>query len=88
MPPIKLLSIAAGSRGTGYATYANQHPDRAQIIGVAESRALRVSDVSQKSVLDLRDSLARPDAVARAQAVLSLALWLGVISAGRLIAYV
>ena len=35
----------------------------------------------------LRDSLARPDAIARAQAVLSLALWLGVISAGRLIAY-
>jgi hypothetical protein len=39
-------------------------------------------------VFHLRDSLARPDAIARAQAVLSLALWLGVISAGRLIAYV
>ncbi len=38
MPPIKILSIAAGSRGSGYATYANQHPDRAQIIGVAEPR--------------------------------------------------
>jgi len=39
-------------------------------------------------VFHLRDSLARPDAIARAQAVLSLVLWLGVISAGRLIAYV
>lgn len=38
MPPIKLLSIAAGSRGTGYATYATKHPDRVQIVGVAEPR--------------------------------------------------
>jgi hypothetical protein len=35
-----------------------------------------------------RGSLARPDALARLQAGLSLLLWLGVISAGRLIAYV
>jgi hypothetical protein len=35
-----------------------------------------------------RGSLARPDALARVQAGLSLLLWLGVISAGRLIAYV
>jgi hypothetical protein len=39
-------------------------------------------------VFHLRKSLARPDAIARAQAVLSLSLWLGVISAGRLIAYI
>ena len=39
-------------------------------------------------VFHLRNSLARPDAIARAQAVLSLMLWLGVISAGRLIAYI
>ena len=38
MPPIKLLSIAAGGRGTGYATYAAKHPDRVQIVGVAEPR--------------------------------------------------
>jgi hypothetical protein len=35
-----------------------------------------------------RGSLARPDVLARLQAGLSLLLWLGVISAGRLIAYV
>lgn len=34
------------------------------LIGVAESRALRVSDVSQKNVLDLRDSLAGLDGLA------------------------
>ena len=38
MSAIKILSIAAGSRGTGYASYTTQHPDRAQIIGVAEPR--------------------------------------------------
>ncbi|MFT5369577.1 MAG: putative dehydrogenase [Candidatus Latescibacterota bacterium] len=38
MPPIKILSIAAGSRGTGYASYAEKHPDRVQIVGVAEPR--------------------------------------------------
>jgi hypothetical protein len=39
-------------------------------------------------VFHLRDSLARPDAIARVQAIVSLVLWLGVISAGRLIAYI
>ena len=38
MPPIKVLSIAAGSRGSGYATYAEKHPDRVEIVGVAEPR--------------------------------------------------
>lgn len=38
-------------------------------------------------VFHARGSLARPDALAKAQCVLSLALWLGVISAGRLIGY-
>lgn len=38
MPPIKILSIAAGSRGSGYATYAEQHADRVEIVGVAEPR--------------------------------------------------
>lgn len=35
-----------------------------------------------------RGSLARPDAIAKAQAALSLLLWLGVIGAGRMIAYI
>lgn len=39
-------------------------------------------------VFHLRNSLARADGIARAQAVFSLTLWLGVISAGRLVAYV
>jgi len=39
-------------------------------------------------VFHVRGALARPDAIARAQAALSLLLWLGVIAAGRMIAYV
>ncbi len=39
-------------------------------------------------VFHARDSLRRHDGVARLQAGLSLALWFGVIAAGRLIAYV
>ena len=39
-------------------------------------------------VFHVRGALARPDAVAKLQAALSLLLWLGVIGAGRLIAYV
>ena len=39
-------------------------------------------------VFHVRGSLARPDAIAKAQAALSLLLWLGVIGAGRMIAYI
>ena len=39
-------------------------------------------------VFHARGSLARPDALAKIQAALSLLLWLGVIGAGRMIAYV
>lgn len=38
MFPVKLVIIGAGSRGTRYAYYATQHPDRARIVGVAEPR--------------------------------------------------
>ncbi|MCX7017051.1 MAG: Gfo/Idh/MocA family oxidoreductase [Candidatus Sumerlaeota bacterium] len=40
MDPVKVLIIGAGSRGAGYATYAAEHPERAQVVGVAEPRAV------------------------------------------------
>lgn len=36
--PVELLVIGAGSRGAGYATYAQRFPDRLRIAGVAEPR--------------------------------------------------
>lgn len=38
MDPARLIVIGAGDRGGVYADYAMQHPDRAQIVGVAEPR--------------------------------------------------
>ncbi len=38
MAPVTLLIIGAGSRGTIYSEYARQHPDLAQVVGVAEPR--------------------------------------------------
>lgn len=37
--PVTMVVIGAGGRGTAYATYATQHPDRLKIVGVAEPRA-------------------------------------------------
>ncbi|MFW9919811.1 MAG: Gfo/Idh/MocA family protein [Candidatus Thorarchaeota archaeon] len=38
MNPVTLIIVGAGDRGETYAGYALQHPDRAQIVGVAEPR--------------------------------------------------
>lgn len=36
--PVTLVVAGAGSRGTGYARFALEHPDRAKVVGVAEPR--------------------------------------------------
>ncbi len=38
MKPVTLLIIGAGGRGSGYATFAAEHPDLAKVVGVAEPR--------------------------------------------------
>ena len=38
MFPVKLLIIGAGGRGSGYAGYAKEFPDKATVVGVAEPR--------------------------------------------------
>ena len=38
MNPVKLLIIGGGGRGSGYATFATEHPDLAKVVGVAEPR--------------------------------------------------
>lgn len=41
MTPLSLIVIGAGERGTGHARWALSHPDRAQVVAVAEPRAVR-----------------------------------------------
>jgi predicted dehydrogenase len=38
MKPVNYIVIGAGGRGTGYAGFAGRHPDRAEVVGVAEPR--------------------------------------------------
>ena len=40
MALVNLLIVGAGSRGTGYASYAAAHPDEVRIVGVAEPREI------------------------------------------------
>lgn len=38
MNPVKLIIVGAGDRGTTYTNYAVEHPDWAEVVGVAEPR--------------------------------------------------
>jgi hypothetical protein len=38
LAPVTLAVIGAGSRGSGYARFAADHPDLARVIAVAEPR--------------------------------------------------
>ncbi len=40
MNPVTLLIIGGGGRGSGYSTYATEHPDLAKVVGVAEPREI------------------------------------------------
>ncbi len=55
--PVSLLIIGAGSRGAGYATYAEANPQLAQVIGVAEPRA------AYRELLQQRHRIPAADAV-------------------------
>ncbi|HEU5014978.1 MAG TPA: Gfo/Idh/MocA family oxidoreductase, partial [Roseiflexaceae bacterium] len=67
MPPISLMVVGAGVRGTNYASYALHHPDAVRIIGVAEPRAwwrdrlVDEHDMSDEYVFsDWREAAAMP----------------------------
>ena len=38
MAPVTMVVAGAGARGSGYARYAEKHPDQAKVVGVAEPR--------------------------------------------------
>lgn len=46
--PVKLIVVGAGCRGTGYTVFAEQNPELAQIVGVAEPRDFRRNYVANK----------------------------------------
>ncbi len=67
MAPVTIAVIGAGSRGSGYARYAAEHPDQARIVAVAEPRdAYRERLVAQHSIpaqhvfADWQDAAAAP----------------------------
>jgi len=41
MAPVSVVVVGAGERGTGYARWARDHPDRASVVAVAEPREVR-----------------------------------------------
>jgi len=67
LAPVTLAIIGAGSRGSGYARYATEHPDLARVVAVAEPRdAYRDRMAAQHSIpapqvfTDWRDAAAAP----------------------------
>jgi predicted dehydrogenase len=67
MPPVSLLIIGAGNRGAGYAAFAQLHPDRACIAGVADPResyrraiAATYDLPAQNVFADWREAASRP----------------------------
>jgi len=65
--PVTLLIIGAGSRGSGYAHFAEQFPDRVRVVGVAEprrpyrERLVKAHDIPPEHVFsDWRDAAAVP----------------------------
>ncbi len=67
MNPVKLIIIGAGSRGTGYATFAEAHPEKAKIVAVAEPRDYYRNKLAESHAVaaenvmhDWRELLPRP----------------------------
>ena len=48
MAPVKVLIAGCGCRGSGYATYAANFPDKMQVIGVADPREFYRNDLAKK----------------------------------------
>lgn len=52
MKPVDIVIIGAGDRGNVYASYAEHHPDRARIVGVAEPVDVRRVSIASKHSID------------------------------------
>ncbi len=52
MKPVKILIVGAGDRGYGYSAYAQEFPEKATIVGVAEPLAFRRNALVEKFNID------------------------------------
>lgn len=55
MQPVSLLIIGAGGRGAGYASFAAQFPDKAQVVGVAEPRQFYREDLAKRHAIPVEN---------------------------------
>jgi predicted dehydrogenase len=51
MKPVSLIIIGAGSRGSSFARFAQQNPDQAQVVGVAEPRPFYRQRVADQNLI-------------------------------------
>jgi predicted dehydrogenase len=51
MKPVNLILIGAGSRGSSFARFAQQNPDQARVVGVAEPRSFYRQRVAEQNQL-------------------------------------
>jgi predicted dehydrogenase len=58
MKPAELIIIGAGSRGSTYAAYAQEHPELAKVVGVAEPRTARRESLAAAHGVDARNAAA------------------------------
>src|ERR1700748_1819436 len=58
MAPISIVVAGAGNRGTGYARWALEHPDRARVAAVAEPRAVRRARFAAQDGIPAGDAVA------------------------------
>ncbi len=65
--PVRLAIAGAGSRGTVYAQYASEHPDRARVVAVAEPRAAYRQRLAARHGLDAAHAYADWEEMAAAR---------------------
>ena len=94
LPALAKLALPVTLAGFGLAAlsglllFSSQPGELIANRAFAAKMALVLAAGANAAAFHLRGSLARGDATARAQAVASALLWLGVLACGRLIAYV
>lgn len=85
--PVALAGFGLAA-ASGLVMFASQPGELLSNLAFQSKMAMLMIAGANAAVFHARGSLARGDGIARAQACASAALWIGVLAAGRLIAYV